>query len=177
MLFAIAGASQGRVTGKVSVDGVNLSGLVPERIVSEGIALVPEGRRIFGSLSVYENLQIGTVLRRDRRAAVADIEAMLERFPALARRRTAAGGTLSGGEAQQLAIARALLSRPRYLLLDEPSLGLAPLVVAQIFEIVRELREDGLGVLLIEQNAVAAMELANHTLLMVSGEAAAQRQL
>ncbi len=170
VLFAIAGASLGKVSGKVSVDGIELSGLAPEQIIRYGVALVPEGRRIFGSLSVYENLQIGAVLSRDRRRAAADIEAMFERFPALARRRYAAGGTLSGGEAQQLAIARALLSKPRYLLMDEPSLGLAPLIVAQIFDIVRELRTEGLGIVLVEQNALAAMELADRTLLMLSGE-------
>jgi branched-chain amino acid transport system ATP-binding protein len=170
VLLAIAGASSGRTTGRVTVDETDILGMEPEGIVRLGVALVPEGRRIFNSLSVRENLQLGTVLRRDRREAAADIEAMFERFPALAQRREAAGGTLSGGEAQQLAIARSLLSRPRYLLLDEPSLGLAPMVVAQVFDIVRTLRTEGLGILLVEQNAVAAMELADRALLMLSGE-------
>jgi branched-chain amino acid transport system ATP-binding protein len=170
VLNAIAGASEGKVTGRASVDGVDLRGQDPERIIREGVALVPEGRRIFASLSVEENLQIGTVMRGDKSAAAVDVEAMYERFPALARRRKAAGGTLSGGEAQQLAIARALVSRPRYLLLDEPSLGLAPLIIAQIFDIIRALRKEGLGILLVEQNAVAAMELADVTLLMLTGE-------
>jgi branched-chain amino acid transport system ATP-binding protein len=170
VLVAIAGASAGKVTGRVMVDQADISGMPPEAIIRQGVALVPEGRRIFNSLSVQENLQIGTVLQQDRRAAAAAIEAMLERFPALAERRSAAGGTLSGGEAQQLAIARSLLSRPRYLLLDEPSLGLAPMVVAKVFDIVRQLRAEGLGILLVEQNAVAAMELADRALLMLSGE-------
>jgi branched-chain amino acid transport system ATP-binding protein len=170
VLNAIAGASEGKVTGRASVDGTDVRGRDPEQIIRKGVALVPEGRRIFTSLSIEENLQIGTVMRRDKRAAAADVESMYERFPALARRRRAAGGTLSGGEAQQLAIARALVSRPRYLLLDEPSLGLAPLIIAQIFEIVRALRKEGLGILLVEQNAVAAMELADVTLLMLTGE-------
>ena len=119
VLNAVAGASEGKVTGRVSVDGVDLTGQDPEHIIRTGVALVPEGRRIFTSLSVEENLQIGAVIRRDKSAAAADIQSMYERFPALARRRKAAGATLSGGEAQQLAIARALVSRPRYLLLDE----------------------------------------------------------
>lgn len=170
VLNAIAGTSPGRVSGRVTVDGKDLTGQSPEQILRQGVALVPEGRRIFNSLSVDENIRIGTVIRSDRPAATADAEAMYERFPALARRRTAAGGTLSGGEAQQLAIARALVSRPRYLLLDEPSLGLAPLIIAQIFDIVRELKREGLGVILVEQNAVAALELADTAHLMLTGE-------
>ena len=170
VLNAIAGASEGKASGSVSADGIQLTGLSPEDIVHKGVALVPEGRRIFSSLSVQENLQIGCVSRADKLKAGIDIEAMFERFPALARRRRAAGGTLSGGEAQQLAIARALDSQPRYLLLDEPSLGLAPLIVEQIFNIIDELRKDGLGILLVEQNAVAAMELADTSLLMLTGE-------
>ena len=170
VLNAVAGASAGTVSGSVTIDGRELANLPAEDIVRNGVGLVPEGRRIFASLSVDENLRIGSVTRHDRRQADADVESMYVRFPALARRRNAAGATLSGGEAQQLAIARALVSRPRYLLLDEPSLGLAPLVVSQIFEIIRELRTEGLGVVLVEQNAVAAMELADTTLLMISGE-------
>jgi branched-chain amino acid transport system ATP-binding protein len=170
VMDAIAGASDGKVAGRILIDGVDLAGLDPEQIIRKGVALVPEGRRIFTSLSIEENLQIGTVMRRDKSAAAADVASMYERFPALARRRKAAGGALSGGEAQQLAIARALVSRPRYLLLDEPSLGLAPLIIAQIFDIVRALRKEGLGVMLVEQNAVAAMELADVTLLMLTGE-------
>ncbi len=170
VLNAIAGGSVGRVSGRVAVDGKDLTGHSPEQILRQGVALVPEGRRIFNSLSVEENIRIGTVIRADQKAAAADAEAMYDRFPALARRRTAAGGTLSGGEAQQLAIARALVSRPRFLLLDEPSLGLAPLIIVQIFDIVRELKREGLGVILVEQNAVAAMELADTSHLMLTGE-------
>jgi branched-chain amino acid transport system ATP-binding protein len=171
VLLAIAGASSGRTTGRVTVDETDILGMEPEGIVRLGVALVPEGRRIFNSLSVRENLQLGTVLRRDRREAAADIEAMFERFPALAQRREAAGGTLSGGEAQQLAIARSLLSRPRYLLLDEPSLGLAPLIVKQIFNVISDLNKTaGLTVFLVEQNAFHALKLAHRGYVMVNGQ-------
>jgi branched-chain amino acid transport system ATP-binding protein len=134
-----------------------------------GIALVPENRRIFGRLSVGENLHIGTSARRDRRAAQADVQKMCERFSVLGSLYDRPGSKLSGGEQQQLAIARALLSRPRLLLLDEPTLGLAPLIVDQVFEILQELKEEGVTILLVEQNAARTIEVADRTYVMRSG--------
>jgi branched-chain amino acid transport system ATP-binding protein len=148
-----------------------LQGLRPEEIVAAGIAQVPEGRRIFPNLTVSENLDMGAYLRRDRSAIHKDQEHIFSLFPILSERRHQAGGTLSGGEQQMLAISRALMTRPKLLLLDEPSLGLAPLVVKRIFEVIAQInREDGTTVLLVEQNANLALKLAHRGYVMETGQ-------
>jgi branched-chain amino acid transport system ATP-binding protein len=147
----------------------SLAGLSPDAILRRGIALVPENRRIFSRLSVGENLRIGTSARKDRRQAEADVKAMCERFQALGTFFDRRASTLSGGEQQQLAIARALLSRPKLLLLDEPTLGLAPLIVDRVFEILQELNQEGMTILLVEQNAARTIEVAHRTYVLRSG--------
>jgi branched-chain amino acid transport system ATP-binding protein len=156
--------------GAIELDGKALLKAKPELLLRRGISLVPEGRHIFASLTVLENLALGAAVRHDRMAARHDITGFLERFPALGRRRKSAAGKLSGGEQQQLAIARALISKPELLLLDEPSLGLAPLIVDQIFEVVNDLRTAGTTVLLVEQNASRAIELADRSYVLRTGE-------
>ncbi|MDH6182458.1 branched-chain amino acid transport system ATP-binding protein [Microbacteriaceae bacterium SG_E_30_P1] len=156
-------------SGRIDFAGRSVVGLRTEALLRQGLSLVPEGRHIFTSLTVAENLRIGATARRDRRAARQDIADMLERFPALQRRVSSPAGKLSGGEQQQLAIARALIARPRMLMLDEPSLGLAPLIVEQIFDIIRELRAEGTTVLLVEQNAAKAVALADRAYVLQSG--------
>ena len=146
-----------------------MRGLNPARIVAQGDALVPENRLVFPQMSVRENLQAGAYQRNDKAEIAADIERMYERFPRLRERREQFAGTLSGGEQQMLAVARALMSRPRVLLMDEPSLGLAPMVVAEIFRIVAELNRDGTTIFLVEQNAHMALQVAHHFYLMEQG--------
>ena len=167
-LLTITGALR-PVAGEITFDGHAIAGRSPDEILRMGISLVPEGRRIFGRLSVGENLKIGTTARRDRSKADADIKRMLERFPVLERDWSKSGAKLSGGEQQQLAIARALLARPRLLLLDEPTLGLAPLMVDRVFEILEELNREGTTILLVEQNAARTIEVADRTYVMRSG--------
>jgi branched-chain amino acid transport system ATP-binding protein len=154
--------------GRVTFDGSSLAGRSPDQILRLGISLVPEGRRIFGRLTVGENLKIGTTSRRDGDTS-KDMKRVLERFPVLERYWNRSGAKLSGGEQQQLAIARALLARPRLLLLDEPTLGLAPMIVDQVFEILEELHRDGVTILLVEQNAARTIEVADRTYVMRSG--------
>ena len=149
--------------------GSRSSGLSPNAIVSRGIVQVPEGRRIFPQMSVLENLELGAFLRRDRAGIRRDLEHVMELFPILAQRRHQPGGTLSGGEQQMLAISRALLARPKLLLLDEPSLGLAPLVIRQIFAIIRRINEEGTTVFLVEQNANQALKLAHRGYVLENG--------
>lgn len=155
--------------GKVEFDGADLTRLPPERIVTLGLALVPEGRRVFASLSVTANLELGAFHRRDQKKARRDLAAIQERFPILKERATQAAGTLSGGEQQILAICRALMSRPRLLMLDEPSMGLAPRMVNQVYQILRELKDEGTTLLLIEQNARAALKLADRGYVLETG--------
>jgi branched-chain amino acid transport system ATP-binding protein len=168
LLRTIAGALKPQ-HGSVRFDGRPLTGLVPEGVVRRGVALVPEGRHVFPKLTVQENLTIGGIARTDVDGVRADTERWLGRFPILRERASQLAGTLSGGEQQQLAIARALMSRPRMLLLDEPSLGLAPIFVDLIFELIRELRSDGVTVLLVEQNVHRALEVADRAYVLSVG--------
>ncbi|HJU48343.1 MAG TPA: ABC transporter ATP-binding protein [Gaiellaceae bacterium] len=158
--------------GTIVFEGASLVGSSPERILRRGLALVPEGRHIFGTLTVGENLQLGTTARRDRAEAAVDLRSVLERFPVLKAYYGRTAATLSGGEQQQLAIARALLSRPRLLLLDEPSLGLAPVVIDVVFDALEELRREGVTILLVEQNAARAVEFADRAYILRTGRVA-----
>jgi branched-chain amino acid transport system ATP-binding protein len=155
--------------GRIEFDGEKISGAPPQRVLARGIAHCPEGRRIFPELTVRENLFMGAYLRRDRAQVAADQRSIFQRFPRLRERIDQIAGTLSGGEQQMLAIARALMSRPRMLLLDEPSLGLAPTLVEQIFSIIEEIRRDGVTVLMVEQNALAALEMCDRAYLLETG--------
>ncbi len=158
--------------GSVAFDGVDVTGASPERLLRSGLALVPEHRRIFVDLTVEENLRIGgvTTPARDREAA---LEEMAEQFPVLREKWTTAAGFLSGGEAQQLAIARALMSRPRLLMMDEPSLGLAPVLVDVVFELIATLRAQGRTLLVVEQNASRMLAAADRAYVLRSGEVVA----
>ncbi len=155
--------------GVISFRGENIAGLPPDRIVRKGIALVPEGRAILARMTVFENLEMGAYHRKDG-GIRRDLDAVMERFPVLRARKEQRGGSLSGGEQQMLAIARALMSRPRLLLMDEPSLGLAPLVVADIFRIVREINAEGTTVLLVEQNARQALKVSRRAYVLETGK-------
>ena len=170
-LRAVCGMVERR--GEIRLLGRRIEGRTTEDIARLGVAHVPEGRGTFVNLSVEDNLRIGAYVRRDRAAAAADIARMYQYFPKLAERRRQQAGTLSGGEQQMLAIARALMLRPRLLVLDEPSFGLGPLVVASIFEIVKTVRrEERVGILLVEQNAALALDLADHVYLLETGRVA-----
>jgi branched-chain amino acid transport system ATP-binding protein len=159
-----------RLGGEIRFDGTSLVGRATEDIVRLGIAHVPEGRGTFLRMTVEENLQLGAMLRRDREGISRDIEQVYAHFPRLKERRAQAAGTLSGGEQQMLAVGRALMLRPRLMLLDEPSFGLAPLIVEELFEILRQLnRELGVGMLIVEQNAALALDLADHAYLLETG--------
>lgn len=155
--------------GHVRFQGEDLSSQPPHRIVGMGISHVPEGRQIFGTLSVRQNLQLGAVARQDRSGSDDDLGRVFDLFPVLKERLRQAGGTLSGGEQQMLAIGRALMARPRLLLLDEPSLGLAPLLVERIFEAISQLKAEGTTILLVEQNARQALRIADRAYVLETG--------
>lgn len=155
--------------GEIFFEGIRIHHWSTPRIVKQGIGFVPEGRQIFPELTVLENLRIGSYLRHDRRGIQEDLEHMYQYFPILKERRNQLGGTLSGGEQQMLAIGRALMNRPRLLLLDEPSLGLSPALVTEIFQIIGQIRNDGVTVVLVEQNANKALEIADTGYVMENG--------
>ncbi len=172
-LWAIAGALAA-ASGTIWLNGEDVTALSPERMVRKGLSMVPETRDVFPDLTVMENLRLGAFTqRRNREEAAANLERMLTMFPILRQRSHQAAGTLSGGEQQMLVIARAMMSQPRILLLDEPSLGLAPRIVDQIFEMIAELRAAGLTILLVEQNAGKALEIADRVYVVRLGEVAA----
>jgi len=156
--------------GEILFEGKSLVGVDPDQIVGMGISQVPEGRRIFPHLTVRENLDMGALLRNDKVGIKQDIEYVFSLFPILSQRKGQAGGTLSGGEQQMLAISRAIMARPKVLLLDEPSLGLAPLIVQQIFEIIKQINhENGTTIFLVEQNANQALKVAHRGYVMENG--------
>ena len=154
-------------TGTITYDGSVISGQSPQKIVSEGICMVPEGRRVFPNLTVLENLRIGAYLRKDD--IQPDIDHVYQLFPRLKERSWQLAGTLSGGEQQMLAVGRALMMRPKILMMDEPSLGLAPLVIKSIFEIIQTLHDEGITILLVEQNANAALRIADYAFVLETG--------
>jgi branched-chain amino acid transport system ATP-binding protein len=167
-LMSISGIVPPR-EGEILFEGAPITSEAPDQIVKRGIIQVPEGRHIFPGLTVQENLDMGALLRNDRDGIAHDLEYVLGLFPILKDRRNQAGGTLSGGEQQMLAISRALMARPRLLLLDEPSLGLAPLIVQRIFEIISMINEGGTTIFLVEQNANLALKVAHRGYVMETG--------
>ena len=172
LLGSIAGLLS-PAAGSVTFEGADITGHSPEKLLRLGVALVPEHRRIFGDLTVEENLKIGGITQsREERAELLD--EMGERFPVLQEKRTVAAGYLSGGESQQLAIARALMSKPRLLMMDEPSLGLAPVLVDVVFELIQTLRSQGRTLLVVEQNATRMLEVADRAYVLRSGEVVAE---
>jgi len=172
-LLAIAGALRA-AAGKIILEGEDVTTLSPERMVQKGLAMVPETRDVFPDLTVMENLKLGAFTQRHNKAGeTEDREKMVKLFPILAERANQAAGTLSGGEQQMLVVARAMMSHPRILLLDEPSLGLAPTIVDRIFEMIEQLKNTGLTILLVEQNASKALEVADRAYVMRLGQIAA----
>lgn len=156
--------------GGVTYEGKPLSGVDPDRVVARGISHVPEGRQIFASLSVYDNLMSGAYTRKDADGVKQDIDMYCQRFPILGERLRQKAGYLSGGEQQMLAIARGLMSRPKILLMDEPSLGLAPVIVEEVYRIIEEIRRDGTAILLVEQNANRALNVSDRAYVLSSGQ-------
>jgi branched-chain amino acid transport system ATP-binding protein len=159
-----------KASGRVVFDGRDISALPPDRVVSAGLAQVPEGRRIFANLSVRDNLEMGAYARRDIRGVRRDMETVFGIFPRLKERARQVAGTLSGGEQQMLAMGRALMAKPRLLLMDEPSMGLAPILVDEIFSVIKNINETGTTILLVEQNAYRALGIASRAYILETGE-------
>jgi len=157
-------------SGSIMYNGSEITGLGADKIVSMGISQCPEGRKVFPRQTVYENLKAGAFTRKDRKEVELDIEKFFDRFPRLKERRNQKAGSLSGGEQQMLVICRALMSRPKLLLLDEPSMGLAPLVVEEVFRIIKEVHQQGTTILLVEQNAKQALKIADVGYILETGE-------
>ncbi len=159
-----------KISGSITFDGVDITSLPADKIVQMGLIQVPEGRRVFANMSVKENLEMGAYLRRDKENIKKDMEWCYELFPRLKERLSQLSGTLSGGEQQMLAMARALMSKPKLLLLDEPSMGLAPILVDEIFDIITKISSSGTTILLVEQNAYKALSIANRAYILETGE-------
>ena len=157
------------IRGKIELDGQDITRMPSHKIVSSGIIQVPEGRQIFADLTVTENIEMGASLRKDTANVKKEIEEIYDRFPRLRERAGQLGGTMSGGEQQMLAIARGLIAKPRILMLDEPSLGLAPLVIKEIMDYIQQLKDDGITILLIEQNANLALKITDRTYVLENG--------
>ena len=157
-------------SGTITFQGEDITGMNTQKIVDRGIVLVPEGRRVFGQMTVLENLEMGAFTRRDTAGIREDLEMVFHSFPRLKERLRQPAGTLSGGEQQMLAMGRALMSRPKMLLLDEPSMGLAPILVDEIFSIIRQVNKTGVTVLLVEQNATKALEIADYSYVLSTGK-------
>jgi branched-chain amino acid transport system ATP-binding protein len=173
LLRTIAGALK-PAKGTIAFEGARIAGRPPEEVVRRGICMVPEGRHVFPGLTARENLEVGAIARRDADAIAEDLERIFSMFPILRERGDQPAGTLSGGEQQQLAIGRALMARPRLILLDEPSLGLAPIVVDRIFELIGELRRQGSTLLLVEQNVHRALDVADRAYVLSVGRLVTQ---
>lgn len=169
ILHTITGLIQAK-KGSVVFDGKELTKTPPHKIVSMGMAHVPEGRRIFQQLSVLENLKLGAYTRKDKSEIASTLKMVYERFPRLEERKNQVAGTLSGGEQQMLAMGRALMSKPRIILMDEPSMGLSPLLVSEIFDIIKVINESGTTVLLVEQNAKKALSIADRAYVLETGK-------